>query len=142
MVKVVELRARLSTFIPRGLNSARGAAACRSARDRRNAAGLPEIAEGGGKARQGSGNRVVNKMKGEAWGSVTACADVAARKRPRWLASARPPLAMWNHANFWFKFQRMIPGSAAPLPLSYTHRNKHRPFPLHFESAQPNPLGS
>ena len=47
MVKVVELRARLSTFIPRGLNSARGAAACRSARDRRNAAGLPEIAEGG-----------------------------------------------------------------------------------------------
>jgi hypothetical protein len=96
MVKVVELRARLSTYILRGLNSARGRCrlqvcqgqtqCCRSARD----------CGGGGKGRQGSGKRVVNKMKGETGGSLTACSDFAAKKRALACFFRHPPLAMWK----------------------------------------------
>ena len=96
MVKVVELRARLSTCIPRGLNSARGAAACRSARDRRKVAGLPEIARGGGKGTQGSGKRVVNKMKRGNWGSVTTVAPTSLPRNAALACFRPPPLPMWK----------------------------------------------
>ena len=106
MVKVVELRARLSTFIPRGLNSARGAAACRAARDRRNAAGLPEIAIGGGETTLTTLSFTIITIKiiqqSDSAASSEACllcaasVVVAARKRLALgfrVAPARPTLA-------------------------------------------------
>jgi hypothetical protein len=133
MVKVVELRARLSSCIPRGLNSARGAAACRSARDRRKVAGLSEIARGGGKGTQGSGKRVVNKMKGETGGQSPQLLRLRCQETQRLACFRPPPLAIWKITpTFGSCFSvylgsavsvgqgapPLVPGSPAPHPSS------------------------